>query len=157
MRSLSLEQSLFAPCPPSPVPLPPPSLCHHLPAWSSDLPRTLKFRKGPSPTQIEAPGHPHPSFVPIPGGPVLPGRCCQPASGTQDHKVHRQLVWEAGVTAPSAPRLFPPPVCGTRKLWELGDTTPQGVYLPQGVVTVTQRCSQARMLADASIKLAERE
>lgn len=41
-------------------------------------PRTLQFRKGQSPTQIEAPGHPRPSSAPMLGGPVSPARCCLP-------------------------------------------------------------------------------
>ena len=116
-----------------------------------------QVQEGPSPTQIEAPGHPHPSFVPIPGGlSYQEGAACLPWGP----RITKYIgSWcERWLSQPlSAPRLFPPPVCGTRKLWELGDTTPQGVYLPQGVAAVTQRCSQARMLTDASVKLAERE
>lgn len=66
-------------------------------------------------------------------------------------------MWEAHVTALSPPRLLPPPVCGIRKPWEPGDTAPWGLYLPQGVAAVTQKCDQAQMLENAPVKQAEKE
>lgn len=58
-------------------------------------------------------------------------------------------MWETPVTALSLPRQLPPPVGGIRRAWEPGDTTPQGLHLPQGVAT------EAQMLTDALVKQAE--
>lgn len=58
-------------------------------------------------------------------------------------------MWETHVTALSSPRQLLPPVGGIRRAWEPGDTTPQGLHLPQGVAT------EAQMLTDALVKQAE--
>lgn len=54
------------------------------------------------------------------------------------------------VAAPSA-RLWPKETLGTR--WH----SSPGLHLPQGMVTGTQRCNEAQMLAHVLVKQAETE